>query len=85
VESDPSAFDCETCPVRQRHEALDERSRRAIGIWGRVNRRYITEAGLTATLLTDLTQDWEPSDRVDLLDRLALMYDVLVPSAADET
>ena len=83
VEGDPEAFNCDTCPVRQRQEALDGPSRRALDIWSRLNRRFVSEHHVGAWLLAHETADWTADERVDLIERLALIFDVLAPPAED--
>lgn len=77
--SDPDAFNCDTCPVRQKQEALDAPTRRALGIWATVGRRFVLEHGLAPWVLTPLTRGWTDDDKADLIDRLAMIYDTLVP------
>lgn len=77
--AEPDAYNCDTCEVRQRQAALDADNRRALVIWGRLGRRLVLEHGLADYTLQALTREWSDEDRADLVERLAVLYDVFVP------
>lgn len=79
VASDPEAFNCETCPVRTLQAALDRDSQRALTIWAHIGRRFVLEHGLAGWTLQRLTRGWTDEEQTDLIERLALLYDMLVP------
>jgi hypothetical protein len=82
---DDDAFDCETCPVANAQATLDETNREAWSVYRRVCQRFPYDFHAAPLLLDRLTEHWPASEVVDLLDRLALMYDVLnPPRRADE-
>jgi hypothetical protein len=79
VAQEPDAYNCDTCPVRAKQDALDDDNRQAVAIWAKVGKRLVLEHGLAGWLLTPLTRGWTDDAKADLVERLAVIYDALLP------
>jgi hypothetical protein len=67
----------------QRHSIaccqLDQANREAWALFGRLDSRFARDYQLTADLFRGLVAGWPAEDIVEALERLTVMYDVLVP------
>ena len=79
LEHEIDAFDCETCPIQQRLTALDVDNRRAWELAHLLWTRLIWDMQGAMPALLRLTPDLDEDGFADLLRRLAIIYDVLVP------
>lgn len=79
VETDAQEFQCDTCEVKARREALDPENVRAVDVFGRCVTRFCRETQTSALVLKCLTAQDSPEQVVDLVARLDVLYDVFVP------
>lgn len=79
LESDPGAYDCDTCQVRTALDALSEENAEAWTLFHRLASRFLVDTHLVAEAFRLLTIDWASSDVLDLIERLNVLYDILLP------
>lgn len=72
-------FDCETCAISRHLDVLDVDNRRAWDLAQVLFVRLIADTHALGPVLLRLTPDLDPEDFEQLMRRLTLMYDVLVP------
>ena len=77
--NDPEPYDCETCPVLAAEHALWPENARAWDTYRQLATRFVVDAGLGSDAFQALTADLDAPDRLDLLARLALIYDEVQP------
>lgn len=74
MESDPEAFDCETCPVRLWQARLDDDDRLALQVFRRLTRPGVQEMGLVPVVFEAFGVTVTQPEAFGLLDRLSLLY-----------
>lgn len=79
VESDPEQFDCDTCELRARGDALDDSNAEAWAVFHRCYTRFTFDWHLVAERVRLETAGWSPDATLDLLDRLSVIYAELYP------
>jgi hypothetical protein len=79
LDTDAEHFDCATCPVADAQDTLDRENQDAWQLYGRICTRFAVDMGVTADVLRAHVDGWPAADVVDLLERFAVMYDVLSP------
>jgi hypothetical protein len=62
---------------------LDPPSAEAWEIYGRLGSRFAVDFGLVPDVLRRLVAEWSDDDVLDLVDRLAVMYDTFSPPRQD--
>ena len=77
--NEPDLFNCQTCPVAEAIDGLHPENAEAWALFRRVVGRLVIDAGLASETLRRLTQDLSAADFADTLDRLTLIYDVVMP------
>jgi hypothetical protein len=65
--------------VADAQATLDRENVEAWDLYGRVCTRFAVDFGVVPELLRQLVDGWRPEDVVDLMERFAVMYDVLNP------
>jgi hypothetical protein len=77
---DAQNFDCQTCPLAERLEALDAENAEAWRIFGRIYSRLALDMpGFVEPFLARVLADYDTDDALDLSERLGVIYDVLNP------
>jgi hypothetical protein len=81
AQGDAEAFDCDACPVAEQLGALaeDPENQRAWAIYHRVATRFNADTHAGGVVLAGLTAGWDREDFQDVVERLAVIYDVLSP------
>jgi hypothetical protein len=85
VESDPEAFDCETCEYRQRTEALGSDDHLALRTYGLLAGRAVRDLRLTPMVFDILGVRFRGRrEAAEFLGRLEAIHDVRSPVEGDE-
>jgi len=84
VEADPDAFDCETCQLRERLDALRPENRAAWSVYGTLASRLSREWQVGGVAFGRLVAGWEGGDVLELIERLSLIHDYVAPQVAVE-
>lgn len=79
LEHEAESFDCENCPVAAHLDTLDADNRKAWEMAHVLCRRFLQEHHALGPVLVNFMHDLDEDDRLDLIRRLNLIYDVLVP------
>jgi hypothetical protein len=79
LDTDAEHFDCATCPVAEAQSTLDRENVEAWQLYGRVCTRFAVDVGLVGDVLRAHVEGWPAADVVDLMERFAVLYDVLSP------
>lgn len=79
MDADPEVYDCQTCEMAHQVGTLGRANAEAWAIFQRVCGRFAHEAGLMSLRLTLETDGWPAQDVIDLLDRLEIIYDEVMP------
>lgn len=79
LEHEAELFECETCPVAAHLDGMDLENRRAWDLTHLLCSRLMADTHGAGPLLVALTSDLDPEERADLLRRMTLIYDTLVP------
>ncbi len=79
VETDPQAFDCDTCEVRRQWDGLDADNREAWTLYRKVSTRFAVERGLVASQVQRVLRRLDDEDADDLMTRLALVHESCCP------
>lgn len=82
VETDAQEFDCQACPVRDHLDGLWPENRAAWTLYQRIVNRLTYDCGLIGSLFESAVQGADFEERVELMQRLAIIYDALVPVSA---
>lgn len=85
LESDPEQYDCETCAVQASLLALRTENREAWRIYEQLISRFTFDTHSVGVLLERVLRDREAEEAVDLVARLALIYDEVVPVTVQKT
>lgn len=80
LETESELFDCETCPVEAHLSIMDADNRRAWQLAHLLLTRFIADTHSFGPALARLTADLDEDDFADLLRRMTIIYDVLVPA-----
>ncbi len=83
LETDGEQFDCSTCALAAAQAGLRPENAEAWRVYGQIARRFIVDAGLGSHVMTHCLAGRDAEDALDLMDRLALIYDELVPPSQD--
>lgn len=87
IHEDPGAYNCDVCPLAS--ALVDLRmypeNERAWYVYQQLASRFSVDTHTCAVVLERLTKDDEPDEFADLMQRLAVLYDVLQPQAAPES
>jgi hypothetical protein len=78
LETDTDQFDCDTCPVREAQDRLRPENIEAWELFQVLMNRWVWDAQATGPYFLALTED-RPEDRRDLMERCALIYEILLP------
>lgn len=82
IESEPAVFDCETCDLGCGLHDLDDANKEAWMLFQQMLSRLTMEhPGLAAAVLSRVIERYSADDALDLLQRLSIIYDVLIPVA----
>jgi len=79
LEHEAESFDCEHCPVAEHLESLDTDNRRAWDLAHTLGQRFLVDNHALGPVLVSVMDGMDLDDRIDLVRRLNLIYDVLVP------
>ncbi len=82
VATDPEAYDCATCSVREAIATLWPENQEAWTLYRRTMTRFAHDMHLSELLLKRLTKDLDDEALTDLMTRLAIIYDELNPMQA---
>ena len=85
VESDPEAFDCETCPVRIWQAQLDEDDKLALRLFRRLMAPGVQEMGLVPVVFEAAGLTLTQPEAWGLLERLSLLYGHAASQRAAQT
>ena len=85
VESDPEAFDCETCPVRIWQARLDEDDKLALRLFRRLMAPGVQEMGLVPAVFEAAGLTLTQPEAFGLIDRLSLLYGHAAAQQAAQT
>lgn len=86
VEGDSEAYDCDDCEVSQYWQDLeaDAANLDAWRLFHQIVGRFTIETHATGIALERLTVGLEPEAFADLLDRFAILFDVMCPPSSKE-
>lgn len=76
-------FDCEQCVVSQALEDLWPENAAAWRLFHQLATRFVVDASLGAEVFRTLTAELSVDEIEDLLDRLAIIYDIVMPPKKD--
>jgi len=79
LETDAQEFNCDTCVVRQRFDGLDPENAEAWGAFQTCATRFCVESRSTGAVLTRIGESLETEAFADLVARISLIYDGVVP------
>lgn len=79
LDTDGEHFDCETCEVADALASLDADNADAWRVYGQCLSRFAVDLGLVPVQFKALVSGRSDADVVDLMERLAVIYDVLSP------
>ncbi len=79
LETDGEQYDCETCPVADHLQGLWPENAEAWRIYRLLASRFLVDLHAGGAALTKLTADLDEEPFEDLMQRLAIIYDVLCP------
>lgn len=85
LDTDPTEFDCDTCPVRERQADLWPENVAAWRLYHQLITRFLVDGQMLGTVFDRLTRELDVESFSDTLDRLAVMYDVLQPPPPQES
>jgi hypothetical protein len=83
VDTDPEEFDCASCELARKQDELWAENIDAWQVFQDLARRFVVDVGIGALVLERHLADRGIADALDLVDRLALIYDVVCPRPAD--
>lgn len=84
-EADPDAYSqCDECPVAMQIDGLCAVNKRAWKMYRRVLSRFAADTHAIPLVLHRVTADLDLDDFADLMDRFAILYDVLCPPPAGQ-
>jgi hypothetical protein len=83
IETDPAVFDCDTCPVAQALGDLWPENAQAWDLFKRLATRFVVDAGLAASVFQRLTEDLDVDEMQELVERLTVIYDLVMPAPAE--
>lgn len=81
MDADPCVYDCDACPVADAFEDLED-DRENLEAWHLFNRavnRFTVDAHVAGSVVLKIAGDRDPESFGDLVERLALLYDVVCP------
>lgn len=81
----PELFDCQKCPVADALEGLEDDNAEAWRMFQRLAGRFVVEMHLSPEVFRCYTAERSERELDDLLDRLELIYDVVMPVRKGET
>lgn len=76
---EPELYDCDTCLVRIAVEELAPENGEAWNMFHHLAQRFLVDTHLTAKAFEALTADWDAERILDLLERLGIIYDIVMP------
>ncbi len=79
LEHEPGLFNCETCPVWQRRDALSRANLLALETFDRLNSRSVVDFGLQPLVFDAMRLRLTQDEALLLLDSLDVIYDVRCP------
>jgi hypothetical protein len=84
VESEPHAFDCETCEFRCQVDGLDPENAEAWRVYSRLtSHRWVWETQCGPWWVGEVFRDFDDSDERDtMMARVSVIYDTLHPPKA---
>ncbi len=83
--TDNEQFDCTACELAIAQAALWPENAEAWRVFLSVARRFIADTHLTPVVLAQHLAGRDEEHALDLIDRLALIYDMVVPSPKGES
>lgn len=86
IAGDEGEFDCATCPVAALLDTLDAENREAWELFATLYCRFAVDVpGVAGPVLARVLAERAARDATDLLDRLNIVYDCLVPPTPKST
>ena len=85
IDTDAEHFDCQTCPVPAAFAWLDADNVEAWRIYGQCCTRFAVDLGLVPVHFQALIAGMGPDAVDDLMQRLAVIHDVLSPRQVQES
>lgn len=80
LNEEPDLFDCETCAVEAQLAGMDADNKRAWDLAHLLLSRFMHDTQSMGAVLTRLSADLDDEDFADLVRRLSMIYDVLMPA-----
>lgn len=77
--TDPEAFDCDGCAVREALDGLNAENAEAWEMFHRLASRFLVDAQLISTAFQQLMVGRDAADVLDVLERLEVIYDIVQP------
>ncbi len=84
IETEPDLYQCETCPVSEAQAQLWPENAEAWLVFQRMASRFVVDTGLAGDVFRRLTTEHDDDDAVALVERMALLYDIVNPPKAKE-
>jgi len=85
IETDPDVFDCVACPVAQAAQDLWPENAEAWDLFQRLATRLVVDVGLAAPGFQRVTEGFSVTEVHDLVERLATIYDLVMPPKTEQT
>jgi hypothetical protein len=79
VETDADVFDCQACPVVDALDGLWPENRAAWTLSRQILSRFTYDTRSVALALDRATRDLDPAAWLELVERLAMIYDFVYP------
>ena len=79
LEAEPELYNCDGCPIIAAVEDLEPSNAEAWALFQRLATRFVVDAALVPEMFRRLTEDYSVDDFDDLTERLALIYDIVMP------
>lgn len=84
LEDDPDVCeDCNECPVAHWIDTLDAPNREAWRLYRQVVTRFTVDAQAIPLVLSRITADYDVDSFTELLDRFAVLHDVMCPPRSE--
>lgn len=82
LDTDADQFDCEDCPLAAAQDALWPENAEAWTVFIELGQRVVREWGLAGSVWQTVIEGRTRQEAKDLMERIATIYDVMVPAEA---